>query len=342
MEPMIIILKQEANEGQVEAIRQEMAARGLVIQDIQGESTRMVGLAGDTSMLSEEAILRHECVERVMRVSEPYKLAGRRFHPQDTVVEVAGTARIGGGHFAVMAGPCSVESEEQILSIARDVKHSGAQFLRGGAFKPRSSPYAFQGLGLDGLEMMKIAREKTGLPIVTEIMSQEYCEIFARDVDIIQVGARNMQNFPLLREVGALGKPVLLKRGLSCSIDELLQAADYVLVGGKSQAILCERGIRTFETATRNTLDLSAVPVLKKKSHLPVVIDPSHGTGHWDLVYPMALAAVAAGADGLIIEVHNQPERALCDGQQSITPFLFDRLMRKIGQLRAVLVKEDA
>ncbi|MDR0382319.1 MAG: 3-deoxy-7-phosphoheptulonate synthase [Oscillospiraceae bacterium] len=337
---MIIVLRQGADEGQAEVIRREMAARGLMIQDIQGENTRMVALAGDTSMLSDEALLRHECVERVVRVSEPYKLAGRRVHPRDTVVE-AGGVRIGGGHFAVMAGPCSVESEEQILSIARDVKHSGARFLRGGAFKPRSSPYAFQGLGLDGLEMMKIAREKTGLPIVTEIMSQEYCEIFARDVDVIQVGARNMQNFPLLREVGSLGKPVLLKRGLSCSIDELLQAADYILVGGKSQVILCERGIRTFETATRNTLDLSAAPVLKKKSHLPVVIDPSHGTGHWELVYPMALAAVAAGADGLIVEVHNQPERALCDGQQSITPFLFDRLMRKIGRLRAVLAEDD-
>jgi 3-deoxy-7-phosphoheptulonate synthase len=314
---------------------EEISGRNLTVQDIRGESTRMLGLAGDTSMLSEDGLLRNECVERVMKVSEPYKLAGRRFHPQDSSYEVAGR-RIGGGAFTVMAGPCSVETEEQVLSIARDVKHSGADFLRGGAFKPRSSPYSFQGLGLDGLELLKIAREKTGLPIVTEIMSQEHAEIFREEVDIIQIGARNMQNFPLLTEVGKLGKPVLLKRGPSCTIDELLMAADYILMGGDSPVILCERGIRTFETATRNTLDLSAIPVLKKKSHLPVVVDPSHGTGYWDLVYPMALAAVAAGADGLMIEVHNRPDKALCDGQQSITPFLFDRLMRKVAQLRAV------
>jgi 3-deoxy-7-phosphoheptulonate synthase len=230
-----------------------------------------------------------------------------------------------------------VESEEQILSIAKEVKLSGATFLRGGAFKPRSSPYSFQGLGLDGLSLLKVAREKTGLPIVTEIMSQEHCEVFARDVDVIQIGARNMQNFPLLREVGGLGRPVLLKRGPSCTIDEMLQAADYVLAGGKGPVILCERGIRTFETATRNTLDISAVPVLKKRSHLPVVADPSHGTGHWDLVFPMAMAAVAAGADGIMIEVHNHPEKALCDGQQSVTPFLFDRMMQRIKRLHGVI-----
>jgi 3-deoxy-7-phosphoheptulonate synthase len=244
---------------------------------------------------------------------------------------------VGGGGLAVIAGPCSVESEDQILSIARDVKQSGASFLRGGAFKPRSSPYSFQGLGLEGLELLKIAKAKTGLPIVTEIMSREYCDVFARDVDMIQIGARNMQNFPLLREVGGLGKPVLLKRGASCTIDEMLQAADYVLVEGKSPVVLCERGIRTFETATRNTLDLSAVPVLKKRSHLPVVVDPSHGAGRWDLVFPMGMAAVAAGADGLMIEVHNHPEKALCDGQQSITPFLFDRLMRKVTKIHEII-----
>jgi 3-deoxy-7-phosphoheptulonate synthase len=339
---MIIILKPEATERQISALKDEMTRRKLIIQEITGETTRMIGLAGDTSMLSPEMVTRHEFVERVMKVSEPYKLASRRFHPQDTAIELPGGQRIGGGGLAVIAGPCSVESEEQILSIAKEVKLSGATFLRGGAFKPRSSPYSFQGLGLDGLELLKIAREKTGLPIVTEIMSQEHCGIFARDVDVIQIGARNMQNFPLLREVGGLGRPVLLKRGSSSTIDEMLQAADYVLAGGKSPVILCERGIRTFETATRNTLDLSAVPVLKKRSHLPVVVDPSHGTGHWDLVSPMALAAVAAGADGIMIEVHNHPEKALCDGQQSVTPFLFDRMMQRVRRLHGAISDADS
>ncbi|MDR2296286.1 MAG: 3-deoxy-7-phosphoheptulonate synthase [Clostridiales Family XIII bacterium] len=337
---MIIILKQDASDEQLRTLREAIDDSRVSIQDIRGENTRMLGLAGDTSMIAEDNILRHACVERVVKVSEPYKLAGRRFHPRDSVYEIAGR-RIGGGAFTVMAGPCSVETEEQVLSIARDVQYAGADFLRGGAFKPRSSPYSFQGLGLDGLELLKAAREKTGLPIVTEIMSQEYAEVFRDEVDIIQIGARNMQNFPLLTEVGRLGKPVLLKRGLSCTVDELLMAADYILMSGDSPVMLCERGIRTFETATRNTLDLSAIPVLKKKSHLPVIVDPSHGTGYWDLVYPMALAAVAAGADGLMIEVHDRPDKALCDGQQSITPFLFDRLMRKIARLRAAIA-EDA
>jgi 3-deoxy-7-phosphoheptulonate synthase len=329
---MIILLKQSATEGQVRLLRDELSGRGLSIQEIQGENMSMLGLAGDTSMLSEDSLMRHDFVERVMKVSEPYKLAGRRFHPHDSAYEIAGR-QIGGGAFTVMAGPCSVETEEQMLSIARSVKQSGAAFLRGGAFKPRSSPYSFQGLGLSGLELLIIAREKTGLPIVTEIMSGEYADVFRREVDVIQIGARNMQNFPLLTEVGKIGKPVLLKRGLSSTIDELLMAADYILMAGDSPVILCERGIRTFETSTRNTLDLSAIPVIKKKSHLPVIVDPSHGTGYWDLVYPMALAAVAAGADGLMIEVHNQPDKALCDGQQSITPFLFDKLMQKAAEL---------
>ncbi|MCL2151059.1 MAG: 3-deoxy-7-phosphoheptulonate synthase [Coriobacteriia bacterium] len=338
---MIMIIKQGALPTQIEELKAEVMSWGLTPQEIVGESTFMLGLVGDTSGISEEALMRHSCVERVMKVSEPYKLAGRRFHPPDTVVDVAGRL-IGGGNFAVIAGPCSVESEQQILSVASDVALSGAQFLRGGAFKPRTSPYAFQGLGVEGLELLKVARERTGLPIVTEIMSPEYVEIFTRDVDVIQIGARNMQNFPLLTEVGRTGKPVLLKRGPSCTIDELLMAAEYVLSAGKSQVILCERGIRTFETATRNTLDLSAVPVIKQKSHLPVIVDPSHGTGHWSLVAPMALAAVAAGADGLIIEVHNQPEKALCDGQQSITPQRFEALMGRINHLLAVLADDDA
>jgi 3-deoxy-7-phosphoheptulonate synthase len=277
-----------------------------------------------------------DIVESVLMVREPYKLAGRRFHPRDTIVAV-GQAQIGGGHFSVIAGPCSVEGEDQILSIARDIAKSGAEFLRGGAFKPRSSPYAFHGLGLDGLELLKAARQKTGLPIVSEILSTDHLDAFAEDVDVIQIGARNMQNFSLLVEVGKLKKPVLLKRGLSSSLEELLMSAEYLIKGGTEQVILCERGIRTFETATRNTLDLSAIPVLKQKSHLPVIADPSHGTGHWQLVAPLALAAVAAGADGLIIEVHNMPQKALCDGQQSITPEVFHNLMKKINRVREAI-----
>ena len=333
---MILVLKRGVTAEQVAMLEKEMQQRGFLTQDIVGEHTHMVGLAGDVSSLDPEAMQRNDIIERVIKVSEPYKLSGRRFHPEDTVIDVGGI-KIGGGGLAVMAGPCSIESEEQILSIAQAVKLSGATFLRGGAFKPRSSPYAFQGMGLEGLELLKMAREKTGLPIVTEIMSQDKLAVFERDVDVIQVGARNMQNFPLLREVGELGKPVLLKRGASCTIDEMLQAADYILISGKSQVILCERGIRTFETATRNTLDLSAVPVLKQRSHLPVIVDPSHGTGHWEMVESMTYAATAAGADGLMIEVHNHPQKALCDGQQSITPALFHRIMDKNKKIHALI-----
>ncbi len=333
---MIIILKQGAKDDAIDRLRQKMQEKGFVVQDIQGENTHMLGLAGDTSTLTEDMFAREDIVESTVRVREPYKLAGRRFHPENTVIDVGGR-KIGDGSFSVMAGPCSVESEQQILSIARDVASSGAKFLRGGAFKPRSSPYAFHGMGLEGLELMKIARQKTGLPIVTELMDTKYLDVFAREVDIIQIGARNMQNFSLLREVGALKKPVLLKRGLSSTIEELLMAAEYLMVSGTSQVALCERGIRTFETATRNTLDLSAVPVLKQKSHLPVIVDPSHGTGYWHLVEPLALAGVAVGADGLIIEVHNEPSRALCDGQQSITPEVFHRLMQKINKVHEAI-----
>ncbi len=337
---MIIVLKPNADEAAINRLRLEIQKRGLIAQEIRGESTTMIGLAGDTSSVSPEEFTRLDVVESVKKIREPYKLAGRRFHPEDTVVDVGGR-KIGGGNFAVIAGPCSVESEEQILSISRDVNRFGATFLRGGAFKPRTSPYAFHGLGLDGLELLKIARQKTGLPIVTELLSPEHLEIFERDVDVIQIGARNMQNFSLLREVGKLKKPVLLKRGLSCTIDEMLMAAEYVMAGGSNDVILCERGIRTFETATRNTLDLSAVPVLQQKSHLPVIVDPSHGTGYWHLVEPMSLAAVACGADGLIIEVHNQPEYALCDGQQSITPEYFHNLMKKVNRVYEALHNND-
>jgi 3-deoxy-7-phosphoheptulonate synthase len=302
----------------------------------EGVNTTILGLVGDTSKVDVDILLSLDIVEAVKRISEPYKKANRKFHPADTVIDVGGR-KIGGDNFTLIAGPCSVESESQIIGIAKAVKNSGAHLLRGGAFKPRTSPYSFQGLGLDGLELLKTARQKTGLGILTEIMSSEFLGDFERDVDVIQIGARNMQNFTLLREVGRIGKPVLLKRGPSSTIDEMLMAADYVLMPGKASVILCERGIRTFETATRNTLDISAVPVLKKRSHLPVVVDPSHGTGYWDLVYPMALASVAAGADGLVIEVHDQPAKALCDGQQSITPAVFDSLMAQIGKLRNAL-----
>lgn len=333
---MIIIIDAEAKEKEIDQLKSRLINAGVIVQDIKGGNARMLGLAGDLSELSEDTIGREDIVESVLKVREPYKLAGRRFHPVDTVVEV-GKSKIGGGNFAVIAGPCSVEGEDQILSIARDISKSGGGFLRGGAFKPRSSPYAFHGLGLDGLELLKAAKQKTGLPIVSEILSTDHLEAFAEDVDVIQIGARNMQNFSLLIEVGRLKKPVLLKRGLSSTLEELLMSAEYLIKSGSNQVILCERGIRTFETATRNTMDLSAIPVLKQRSHLPVIADPSHGTGHWQLVEPLALAAVAAGADGLIIEVHNAPSKALCDGQQSITPEVFHHLMKKINRVREAI-----
>lgn len=335
---MIIILRPEVNREEIGHVLETVKNFGVIVQEIEGEATRMIGLAGDTSRIDPESIERFSCVERVMKVQEPYKLAGRRFHPEDSTV-ICGNTKTGGGFFSVMAGPCSVESEEQILSIAQEVKASGAGFLRGGAFKPRSSPYAFQGLGLDGLDLLVIAKQKTGLPIVSEIMSADVLDAFDRHVDLIQIGARNMQNFTLLREVGALRKPVLLKRGLSSTIEELLMAAEYLMAAGTHDVMFCERGIRTFETATRNTLDLSAIPVLKEKSHLPVVIDPSHATGRWALVPSMALAAVAAGADGLMVEVHNSPQTALCDGAQSITPHVFHDLMQKIARVRAAITE---
>jgi 3-deoxy-7-phosphoheptulonate synthase len=333
---MIIVLRSGIKPRDTEVLRKSVLARGITIDEISGETEQMLGLVGDTSAIDEDDLLRFECVAKIIRVREQYKLAGRKFHPKDSVYDILGRP-VGGGSFAVIAGPCSVESEEQILSVARDVKAAGAGFLRGGAFKPRTSPYAFSGLGLDGLELLKLAREKTGLPIVTEIMSSEYLEQFAEDVDVIQIGARNMQNFALLRQVGALKKPVLLKRGMSSTLDELLMAAEHIMAGGAREIILCERGIRTFETATRNTLDLSAVPVLKERTHLPVIIDPSHATGYWHLVEPMALAATACGADGLIIEVHNNPEAALCDGAQSVTPQVFRRIMGKVGRIREAI-----
>lgn len=337
---MILVLTPNAKRDEIDKLIEniEKRAQNIVIQRIKGEHTEMIGLAGDTSSLDREAFRRMDIVDSVVKVSEPYKLASLRFHPEPTVIDVRGRM-IGDGSLSIMAGPCSVESEEQILSIARDVAASGAKFLRGGAFKPRSSPYAFQGMGLDGLELLMMARNKTGLPIVTELLSLDYLDEFIRDVDIIQIGARNMQNFPLLKEVGRAKKPVLLKRGLSSTIEELLMAAEYLMSGGATDIMLCERGIRTFETATRNTMDLSAVPVLKTKTHLPVIVDPSHGTGYWHLVEPMALAGVACGADGLIIEVHNAPQYALCDGQQSVTPEVFHGLVQKLERVHRAIWK---
>ena len=295
-----------------------------------GTQSTVLGLIGDTSAIDIDYISAQDIVESVKRVQEPYKKANRKFHPDDTVITLPGGQKIGDGSLSLIAGPCSVESERQIVEIAKSVKDSGAQFLRGGAFKPRTSPYAFQGLKAEGLELLREARKVTGLPIVTEIMRVSHIPLF-EDVDIIQVGARNMQNFELLKELGRLDKPILLKRGLSSTLEELLMSAEYIMAGGNEKVILCERGIRTYETYTRNTLDISAVPILKKLSHLPVIVDPSHASGISWLVEPLALAAVAAGADGLIIEVHNDPQHALSDGAQSLTPEQFDQVAKHVN-----------
>ena len=324
---MIIILKQTAKQEDIAALRGALEGSGLSIHDSKGTETHILGLIGDTSCVDVNALLGNDAVEDVKRVSEGYKKANRKFHPEDTVVNIGGH-KIGGGHFAVIAGPCSVESEEQIISVARDVKESGAGLLRGGAFKPRTSPYAFQGMRAEGLELLRKAREATGMPIVTEIMNTEHIPMFS-DVDVIQVGARNMQNFELLKELGKLKNPILLKRGLSATIEEWLMSAEYIMSEGNENVILCERGIRTFETSMRNTLDISAVPMLKAKTHLPVVVDPSHAAGLSWMVEPLAMAAIAAGADGLMIEVHNDPAHAKSDGAQSLTPAAFDALMKK-------------
>ncbi|HJD23753.1 MAG TPA: 3-deoxy-7-phosphoheptulonate synthase [Firmicutes bacterium] len=325
---MIIILKQNADEQKVEGLLHGLEAQGLTCHRSDGEHTTIVGLVGDTSRVNLESVRANDIVEDVKRVSEPYKAANRKFHPDDTVVAV-GDAQFGGPHFSVIAGPCSVETEEQIVAVAKAVKASGAKLLRGGAFKPRTSPYAFQGLHAEGLELLLLAKQETGLPIVSEIMDLSHLGLF-RDVDVIQVGARNMQNFEMLKALGHCGKPVLLKRGLANTMEEFLMSAEYILAGGNEQVILCERGIRTFETATRNTLDISAVPLLKHHSHLPVIVDPSHAAGIPWLVEPLSKAAVAAGADGLMIEVHNNPKAALCDGAQSLTPAQFDGVMGKV------------
>jgi len=335
---MIILLKENANQKQVDNLTKFLKGRGFELHMSKGTQHTIIGLIGDTSKVDIDLIASLDVVEAVRRIQEPYKNANRKFHTHDTVVEVAGR-KIGGGNFMMIAGPCSVETHDQILCCAEAVKSSGAHMLRGGAFKPRTSPYAFQGLHGKGIELLLEAKKQTGLPIITEIMDINHLPLF-EEVDVIQVGARNMQNFELLKELGQIRKPILLKRGLANTIQELLMSAEYIMAGGNDNVILCERGIRTFETATRNTLDLSAVPVLHKLTHLPVVVDPSHGTGVNDLVYPMALAAVAAGADGLIIEVHNDPANALCDGKQSLTPAQFDKLAKAIRAILPYSAKE--
>ncbi len=333
---MIAILKQNTTQQQTEHLIAWLKNMNLDVHVSQGQEVTILGLIGDTSRVDMELLGSLEIVETVKRVSEPFKQANRKFHPQDTVISV-GNAKIGCGHFATIAGPCSVESEEQIVGIAMAVKDDGASILRGGAFKPRTSPYAFEGMKDEGIRLLLKAKEATGLPIITEIMNIRALDLFA-DVDIIQVGARNMQNFDLLQELGKTQKPILLKRGLANTLQELLMSAEYIMSEGNENVILCERGIRSFETYTRNTLDLSAVPVLHELSHLPVVVDPSHATGKARLVSPMTCAAVAAGADGIMIEVHNDPAHALCDGAQSITPLQFAQLQQQILRIREAMV----
>ena len=332
---MIAVLKQGATPEQTEYIMNWLRQRNLQVHRSEMQNITVLGLIGDTSHVDPELLMSLEIVETVQRISEPFKQSNRKFHPNDTIVQI-GNIRIGGGYFAMIAGPCSVESEEQIIGIARAVKESGADILRGGAFKPRTSPYAFQGMKAEGIRLLELAKQETGMPIITEIMNINDLPLY-ENMDVIQVGARNMQNFDLLKELGRTKVPVLLKRGLSNTLEELLMSAEYIMSEGNEQVILCERGIRTFETATRNTLDLSAVAALHHLSHLPVVVDPSHATGKAHLVPSMALAAAAAGADGIMVEVHNDPEHALCDGAQSITPDQFLELNQRIRRVREAI-----
>ena len=332
---MIVIVKDSARPEQIEKLKENFESMGLQVHFSKGMNTTLLGLVGDTTSVDIGKIASLDIVEEVKRIQEPYKKANRKFHPEDSVVDVNGV-KIGGGRFQVIAGPCSVETPEQICLVAEEVKKAGAGLLRGGAFKPRTSPYSFQGLHGEGIKLLLEAKKQTGLPIVTEIMNYDDIDLF-EEVDVIQVGARNMQNFELLKQLGKLNKPILLKRGLANTIEEWLMSAEYIMAGGNENVILCERGIRTFETKTRNTLDLSAVPMIKKLSHLPVIIDPSHATGLPWMVEPMTLAAIAAGADGVMIEVHNDPPKALCDGAQSLRPDQFAELMQKVKKLSAFM-----
>ena len=335
---MVIIMKPGTSQNEIRKLAAQFEADNLKVGITTGVDCTILGLVGDTSHLDLDKVMLNDYVERVMRVSEPYKKANRKFHPQDTVVDVNGIP-VGDGNFAVVAGPCSVESEAQIVDVAKAVQNSGAAMLRGGAFKPRTSPYSFQGMGVQGLKLLLEAKAETGLPIVTELMSPKYCDLFEEKVDLVQIGARNMQNFDLLKEVGKMSKPVLLKRGLSNTYEEWIMSAEYIMSEGNQNVILCERGIRTFESYTRNTLDVAAIPAIKRMSHLPVVVDPSHSGGYSWRVEPLALAALAAGADGLMIEVHNDPAHALCDGQQSLTPEQFQTLMQKAKRMADLMGK---
>lgn len=332
---MVTILKIGTSDEQKKLLIHWFQEQGLNVNEYENDGQTVLGLIGDISRVDIEMLEQLDIVDHVVEISEPFKKTNRKFQKEDSVIEVEGR-KIGGGNFAVIAGPCSVETGEQIIEVAEAVKASGASMLRGGAFKPRTSPYDFQGLKAEGLKLLLMAKKATGLPIVTEIMNQDHLELFS-DVDVIQVGARNMQNFELLKELGRTRKTILLKRGLANTIKELLMSAEYIMSGGNENIILCERGIRTFETYTRNTLDLSVIPVLHNLTHLPVIVDPSHATGHSDLVEPMAMAATAGGADGIMIEVHNNPPLALCDGPQSLTPAQFDEAMKKIMKIREVL-----
>lgn len=336
---MIIVLKSTATKEDSLLFKNKLEQEyGVKVNEWTGVESTVLGLIGDTTKIDIDYISAQDIVESVKRVQEPYKKANRKFHPDNTVISFDGGQKIGDGSLCIMAGPCSVESEEQLNGIAEKVKKSGATFLRGGAFKPRTSPYAFQGLKAEGLDLLKEARRVTGLPIVTEIMRVSHIDMF-ENVDIIQVGARNMQNFELLKELGKIDKPILLKRGLAATIEEFLMSAEYIMAGGNDKVILCERGIRTYETATRNTLDISAVPVLRKLTHLPIIVDPSHASGKSWLVEPLAMAAVAAGVDGLMIEVHNDPPHALSDGAQSLTPEQFDLVAKRVFAMKKLTMR---
>lgn len=334
---MIAVLKHNATSEQIQFLTRWLETLGMQVHAYPCNGVTILGLIGNTDKIDTHLLASMDIVESLQHVSEPFKQVGRQFHPDDTVVTV-GSVKIGGGHFAMIAGPCSVESQEQIIEVAQAVKTAGASILRGGAFKPRTSPYAFQGMGVDGLRLLLAAKEATGLPVCSEVMNIHQLSLF-EDVDMIQIGARNMQNFELLKEVGRIQKPVLLKRGLSSTLEELLMSAEYIMQEGNPNIILCERGIRTFETATRNTLDLSCVPALHQLSHLPIIVDPSHGTGKASLVPSMALAATAAGADGIMVEVHNDPSSALCDGAQSLTPIQFEHLSRRVQRIREAVAE---
>jgi len=337
---MVIIMKPGTKQERITTLVQKLEHdHGETVGITNGVGCSILGLVGDTTHIDIDKLSMNDDVERVMRVQEPFKKANRKFHPEDTVVDVGGVP-VGCGRFTVIAGPCSVESEAQIVEVAQDVKASGAALMRGGAFKPRTSPYSFQGMGADGLELLLKARQATGLPIVTELMSPKYCELFEEKVDLVQIGARNMQNFDLLKEAGKMTKPILLKRGLANSYEEWIMSAEYIMSEGNENVILCERGIRTFETYTRNTLDLSAIPAIRRMSHLPVIVDPSHAAGMYWMVEPLAMAAAAVGADGLMVEVHNDPPHAKCDGQQSLTPEKFARLMEKLRPMAELMGKE--